>query len=208
MSPVQFSLKAGMVAMVLCAIASAALSPWVRNLNETGRLRAAFLLGGILAGTVLGAALASLARTKVQRTAGKRLLVVPARNTSVLAMKIGMVAIVVLWCAVVWEIGVIAPPYASLLSILIAFPVRWLCRFPRYLELFENGVVYGGTVYFPWKRFRTFRLAASALQLDFLVDVLNLTIPIESVQSVDGILSQHIARWQAPPPDVFVFDQS
>jgi hypothetical protein len=208
MSPVQFSLKAALLAMLLFAVASAILSRLVRQFDETERLRAAYMLGGILVGALIGAGLASLARSKIHRTAGKRLLVVPASNMGVLTMKVGMALIVVLWCAVVWVIGVVAPPYVTLLSALIAFPVRWLCRFPRYLELFENGVVYGSTVYFPWRRFRTFRFAVNALQLDFLIDVLNLSIPTDYIKAVDEILSRHIARWESPPRDWFASEQT
>jgi hypothetical protein len=207
MTPVQFSLKAALVATLVLAVASAVLSRPIRQLDETERWRAACLAGGILVGVFVGAGMASFARSKILRTAGKRLLVVPARNTGILAMKVGMVVIVVLWCAVVWVFGALGSPYVMSLSVLIAFPVRWLCRFPRYLELFENGLVYGGTVYFPWKKFSAFRFDGYSLQLDFLMDVLGLTIPAEYVAAVDEILSQHIARWEAPPRDWFASEQ-
>jgi hypothetical protein len=207
MTPVQFSLRAAMIATLVLAVASAALSPQIRRLDETERWRAAFLTGGILAGVFVGAGMASFARAKILRIAGKRLLVVPAGNTGIPAMKVGMVVIVVLWCAVVWVFGMVRAPYLTFLSVLIAFPIRWLCRFPRYLELFENGLVYGGTVYFPWKRFSAFRFDGNSLQLDFLLDKLDLSVPAEYVSAVDEILSRHIERWQAPPRDWFAAEQ-
>jgi hypothetical protein len=208
MTPVQFSLRAAMIATLLLAVAAAVLSRPIRLLDETERWRAAFLAGGILVGVFIGAGMASFARARIHRIVGKRLLVVPAGNTNVLTMKVAMAVIVALWCAVVWVLGAPGPPYVSFLSVLIAVPVRWLCRFPRYLELFENGVVYGGTVYFPWKKFSAFRFDGYALQLDFIFDVLGLTIPAEYVKAVDEILAQHIERWDAPPRDWFASEQN
>lgn len=202
MSPVQFSLKAALLAMLLFAIASALLSQPIQHLDSAAQLRAGFLLAGIFLGSLAGAGMASITRARILRVAGKRLLLVPARNPGVLAMKIGMGLIVLLWCALVWVFSLAWPAYLAFLSVLIAFPIRWLCRFPRYLELFEHGVVYGGTVYFPWKRFRTFRFAGNTLQLDLLLDLLSLSVATEYLGQVDEILSQHIDRWQ-PPHDRF-----
>jgi hypothetical protein len=207
MSPVQFSLRAVLIATLVLAIASAVLSRPIRRLDETERLRAGFLAGGILVGVLIGAGMASFARRKIHRTAGKRLLVVPARNTGIVAMKIGMGIIIVLWCAIVWVFSASQPPYLAFLSVFIAFTVRWLCRFPRYLEVFENGVVYGGTVYFPWRRFNAFRFDGTALQLDFPLDMLNVSLPAEYIAAVDELLAQHIARWEGPPRGGFASQQ-
>jgi hypothetical protein len=207
MTPVQFSLRAVLIATLVLAVAAAILSQPIRRLDETERLRAGFFAGGIFAGVLIGAGIASFARGRIHRIAGKRLLLVPARNKGIVVMKIGMGVIVVLWCALVWVFSASYPPYVTLLSVLVAFAVRWLCRFPRYLEIFENGVVYGGTVYFPWRRFNAFRFEGSALRLDFPVDMLDVLIPAEYVVAVDEILAQHIARWEGPPRDSVASEQ-